>query len=459
MFQVLENRTSQDGSERINQELYKKNAELAFRNKTLLLLRKLYVDTLITSHLKDLAARLVDSIQHELNPAMIGIFLLSKDKKLLVPLECKFSGLLDVNQAVGEFDPCVNPIVITNENSVQQKVLTQGQMLVVDNLGALWSNPLRKQHLAILQQKFRIISTVLYPLNIDKKAIGVFLFSLDRPYGDLSSYETEALESFSSLIAIAIDKARVYEQVEITNKQLEINNQRLKQLDSAKSEFLSIASHQLRTPLTGIKGYLSMILEGDYGAITPKVKPIIEEVFQNTDRLTRLVNIFLNVSRIESGRFEIDRKDVDFVELTEEVVRTLKLVAEQKKLELIFHHPDKLLPMLKLDKDKIKDVLLNLVDNAIKYTSKGKIEIFLEKFGEALKVIVKDTGIGIPKGEVRELFKKFVRGSGIAQINTGGSGLGLFIVKKIIEAHNGKVWAESAGKDMGSSFIFTLPMS
>jgi signal transduction histidine kinase len=111
-----------------------------------------------------------------------------------------------------------------------------------------------------------------------------------------------------------------------------------------------------------------------------------------------------------------------------------------------------------LDKDKIKDVLVNLIDNAIKYTPKGKVEIFVEQEGRAVKVVIKDTGIGIKKGEAKELFKKFVRGEGVAQVDTGGSGLGLFIAKKITEAHNGKIWAESAGRDMGSSFTFTLPM-
>ena len=218
------------------------------------------------------------------------------------------------------------------------------------------------------------------------------------------------------------------------------------------------AAHQLRTPLTGIKGYLSMVLEGDYGPISQKVKNIVEEVFTNSDRLTRLVNIFLNVSRIESGKFEMAKKDTDLVLLIEGAIKTMKLPAEQKKLDLVFRQPKKLIPHLRLDQEKIQDVLLNLIDNAIKYTPKGKIEIFVEEIGLAIQVTVKDTGIGIPKGEDRELFKKFVRGEGVAQINTGGSGLGLFIVKKIVEAHSGKVWVESAGKGMGSSFIFTLPM-
>ena len=172
-----------------------------------------------------------------------------------------------------------------------------------------------------------------------------------------------------------------------------------------------------------------------------------------------MVNIFLNVSRIESGHFEITRKPMDLVILVEEVMKDLKLAAEHKSLVLIFHKPSKLIPALSVDSDKIKDVVLNLVDNAIKYTPKGKIEVKLEQISQAVKVSVKDTGIGMKPGQAQELFKKFVRGEGVAQINTDGSGLGLFIAKKIVEAHGGKVWAESAGEGMGSTFIFTLPIS
>ena len=116
------------------------------------------------------------------------------------------------------------------------------------------------------------------------------------------------------------------------------------------------------------------------------------------------------------------------------------------------------LEMIKMDAYSITQIFANLIDNAIKYTPKGKVEIFVEQEGRAVKVVIKDTGIGIRKGEAKELFKKFVRGEGVAQVDTGGSGLGLFIAKKITEAHNGKIWAESAGRDMGSSFTFTLPM-
>ncbi|HLC64238.1 MAG TPA: GAF domain-containing sensor histidine kinase [Patescibacteria group bacterium] len=301
-------------------------------------------------------------------------------------------------------------------------------------------------------------SFVSVPVYSEERVIGTILFVLKKTSGEITQVEREMMKSLADQVGIVYRNLTLYKRIQEANDELKVANVRLKKLDEAKSEFLSIASHQLRTPLTGIKGYLSMILEGDFGHVPSNIKGTLEDVFQNTDRLTRLVNIFLNVSRIESGRFEITKQDADLVKMVEATVKNLKLSADQKKLDLIFHRPKKSLPMIKLDQEKIMDVLLNLVDNAIKYTPKGKVEIFLENIGQAVKVTIKDTGIGIKKGEDRELFKKFVRGEGIAQINTGGSGLGLFIAKKIVEAHGGKVWAESEGKDMGSSFIFTLPV-
>jgi len=301
-------------------------------------------------------------------------------------------------------------------------------------------------------------SILAVPIYSEEKVIGVIDYVLAEEADHITPVQKEMMKSLADQVGIVYRNLDLYNEIQRTNQDLKQANIRLTNLDKAKSEFLSIASHQLRTPLTGIKGYLSMILEGDFGNVPANIKNIIEEVFQNTDRLTRLVNIFLNVSRIESGKFEMVKKDADMIQIIEGVISTLELTAKKKKLDIIFHKPKKLIPMINIDKEKVQDVLLNLVDNAIKYTPKGKVEISVEKIGEALQITVKDTGIGINKGEDKELFKKFVRGEGSAQINTGGSGLGLFIAKKIVEAHEGKIWAESAGKGMGSSFIFTLPM-
>jgi len=276
-------------------------------------------------------------------------------------------------------------------------------------------------------------------------------------------------------VAVAIEKSQLYESIgefnlqlqdkisratqelKDTNVQLQEANAHLKQLDKAKSEFLSIASHQLRTPISAIKGYLSMLLEGDYGNIPDRQKRIIADLFESASRLARLVNIFLNVSRIESGKFKLDRTMVNINTLVDSVIKELHGQVESKKLDLSFD-PIKGPPLLNIDSDKVREVILNLIDNAIKYTPSGKIDVktFVEE--GMFHFSIKDSGVGIRPAEVRSLFRKFVRGTGIAQVNTQGSGLGLYIAQRVISEHGGKIWAESDGLDKGSTFRFAIPL-
>ncbi len=249
---------------------------------------------------------------------------------------------------------------------------------------------------------------------------------------------------------------RLTEQLEKTNDQLEAANEKLKQLDVAKTEFLSITSHQLRTPLTGIKGYLSMMLEGDFGAFVEKQSEVLARVSAEVDRLARMVQVFLNVSRIESGRLIIGKVEFDLMQMAQTVVKELTPLAEKKGLKLSFAGPHELKAVA--DPDKLKDVVMNLVDNAIKYTAHGTIHVKVEQHDNEAQVSVIDTGVGIDPGETGKLFEKFSRGMGIAKVSAEGSGLGLFIVKKIVEGHGGRVWVESKGKEQGSTFAFVIPV-
>ncbi|MBU1037073.1 hypothetical protein KKF32_03485, partial [Patescibacteria group bacterium] len=319
--------------------------------------------------------------------------------------------------------------------------------------------PAISSHLAdIIQKTLGAKGIVAVPVYSEQKIIGVIDYVLAKEPEKITNVEHEMMQALADQVGIVFRNLQYYQQIQKANEELKEANIRLQQLDKAKSEFLSIASHQLRTPLTGIKGYLSMIVDGDYGEVPPPIKKVLEEVFLNSDRLTRLVNIFLNVSRIESGRFELSLKETDIFKLIEEVIEELKPEAQRKKLSLIFNKPQKLFPHLMIDRDKIKDVLLNLIDNSIKYTPEGSVEVIVKEADSKLQIAVKDTGVGMLSSEVRELFKKFFRGPGIAQIDTTGSGLGLYIAKKIVEAHQGEIWAESPGKNRGSTFNFTLPL-
>lgn len=251
-------------------------------------------------------------------------------------------------------------------------------------------------------------------------------------------------------------EVRQREKLSILTEELKVANEKLKKLDDLKTEFLSITSHQLRTPLSGIRGYLSMMIEGDFGKFTDEQQPILNRVTKEVERLIRLVQVFLNVSRIESGRLRIDKVDGDMVDLAQTAVAELKPAAEEKGLQLTYEPGASI--KLKADFDKLKDVVVNLVDNAIKYTKEGSIAVTTKISEGRARLEVKDTGVGIEPSYAGSLFEKFTRAEGISQVDASGSGLGLFIVKKIIEGHEGKVWAESEGEGKGSTFIIEVPI-
>ncbi|MDP1845291.1 MAG: ATP-binding protein [Candidatus Moranbacteria bacterium] len=259
------------------------------------------------------------------------------------------------------------------------------------------------------------------------------------------------------------------EELEILSTKLAQANDKLHQLDKTKSEFISIASHQLRTPLTAIKGFVSLLLEGTYGQVPETQKGALEKVYISNERLVQLVEDLLNISRIESGRMEFDFQEAQIEDLITEAANTLDLSAKNKGLYLEWKKPEKISPKIKIDITKVKEVISNMIDNSIKYTQKGGVTVRMEngvffdhntmERKNVLRVIVSDTGIGMEKEDIENIFDKFVRGKEISHYHTDGTGLGMFIAKKVTEAHQGKIWAESAGKGKGSRFILELPVN
>lgn len=249
------------------------------------------------------------------------------------------------------------------------------------------------------------------------------------------------------------------ELLELTEKLSEAYR-RMKQLDRAKSEFVSIASHQLRTPLTAIKGFISLLLDGTYGSIPQSSRGVLEKVYLSNERLISLVEDLLNISRIESGRMVFSFKSNDISHLVGDIVENMVFAAKNKNLYLDFKAPQPSIAEFVFDKDKLREVISNMVDNAIKYTKKGGVTVRIREvknaMGEFVQVIVADTGVGIAKGEEQYIFEKFQRGKDISRVHTEGIGLGLYVANKIIEAHQGKMWAESDGLGRGSRFYLQL---
>lgn len=248
------------------------------------------------------------------------------------------------------------------------------------------------------------------------------------------------------------------EQLEKISKDLQQANVKLHELDNMKTEFLSLASHQLRSPLTAIKGYSSMALEGTFGRPTKKMTDAFSKIFESSQRLTRIINDLLDVSKIEQGGLKYEMRTMSVSSLVQSVVDELQLAAKEKGLKLVFNAPASHKFAVKGDNLKLRQVIQNLVDNAIKYTEKGQIEVSVEFTNKKEKILlsITDTGMGISEETLGKLFQKFSRGEA-GKSNTSGSGLGLYLAQQIVKAHAGRLWAESPGLGKGSTFFVELP--
>ncbi len=248
------------------------------------------------------------------------------------------------------------------------------------------------------------------------------------------------------------------EELQELTQELAEANQELKRLDTAKSEFISIASHQLRTPLTAIRGYISLVLEGSYGRVIPTVQDVLNKVYVVNNRMGQLVEDLLNISRIESGRVQYSFVEAQLEPIVADTVDMFSLMAKTKNIALKIKLPKKSLPKLMLDTNKIREVVSNLIDNAIKYTKEGSVTVSVENAGDAVLVKVIDTGIGVSPETASRLFEKFTRSSETMKLDVSGTGLGLYVGKNFVEAHGGILSVESEGPGKGACFIIKLPI-
>lgn len=232
---------------------------------------------------------------------------------------------------------------------------------------------------------------------------------------------------------------------------------REKIVDELKSEFISIAAHQLRTPLTAIKWAIRMVLTEKPGSLDKEQEELLNQGYKSNERVIKLVNDMLNVSRIEEGRFGYSFGKHDINEVVEMVVDNLNNRIEEKGIKFDLQKPKKI-PKIYMDKEKMELVLQNLLENAIKFTpEKGKVSLVIKAGKEDLTIKVKDNGVGIPRQNQDKLFTKFFRAENVVQMETQGTGLGLFITKNIVDKHNGDIECDSE-EGKGTEFTVTLPM-
>jgi PAS domain S-box-containing protein len=272
---------------------------------------------------------------------------------------------------------------------------------------------------------------------------------------DGKQIEVEFVSNVYTVDHRKVIQCNIRDITERKRKEREIEEE-LKETMKTKSNFTSMVSHELRSPLGVIKEGINLILEGLAGDVNDEQRDLLDTAKRNTDRLGRLINNVLDFQKMTSGKIGFDIRENDINEIVLEVNKAMSLLAKEKGLDLAVDVDDSI-PKIWLDKDKIIQVLTNLVSNAIKYTEKGNITISTKQEDNTVHVIVRDTGMGIKAEDMQKLFQAFKQLDKTGDKKKGGTGLGLAISKEIILAHKGKIWAESeAGK--GSSFHFILPI-
>lgn len=255
-------------------------------------------------------------------------------------------------------------------------------------------------------------------------------------------------------------EVRQREEIERLAVNLENANMRLKELDKMKSEFVSIASHQLRSPLTSIRGYVSMLMEGSYGVIPDSARQVLEKIAESGKFMALSIEEYLNVSRIEAGNMKYEYSDFDMEQIARSVTDELRPLAEKKGLSLSYESQTSGKTLVHADIGKVRQIIANLLDNSIKYTQKGSVAVIAKNDTEGTKmlVMIKDTGVGMSKEAIGTLFEKFVRAKNANTVNVTGTGLGLYVAKTMITKMGGRIVAESEGEGRGSTFTIELPL-
>lgn len=311
---------------------------------------------------------------------------------------------------------------------------------------------------------------LLLILSTSSDVLGAVAVGYKKNGFNFSKQDIRMFEGIAHELSVATENMVRFEEIKRFNetlqlriqdatKELRINNKKLRDLDATKDEFISMASHQLRTPLTSIKGYVSMILDGDLGEIRPEQRKALEEAYDSSQRMVYLIGDFLNLSRIQTGRFELEKTPISLSRLIGEEIDQLRQSAKARNVSLLYSAPADF-PDVSLDETKIRQVMMNFIDNAIYYAKPegGEVLIVLEKQRDAVIFSVKDNGIGVPSHARRHLFTKFYRADNAKKARPDGTGIGLYMAKRVVVAHGGSIIFESKEGE-GSEFGFRLPIT
>lgn len=442
----------------VTEEMYRRNKELAEINRTLSLLRT--IDALVLephTSLKMVCSHITQAITQAADYAFVGLLTRSSRTREELTLKAWSGRSWLGSKAQPELR---RPLHLNSE---------QGWFLEPERTTAIsLSNFTNKQLAAILtcteneveslRKAVPLQSVYLVKLMARRRLVGLLVIGFTNPLAELAPADTALIDDLSESIGVALDNKLLFEENQHVLRQLKESNEKLKALDEAKDDFVSMASHQLRTPLTAIKGYTSMVLEGDAGKINATQRNLLEQSFASSQRMVFLIADLLNVSRLKTGKFVIETAPTNLAEVVGQEISQLTETAASRKLKLTYKMPKKF-PSLMIDETKTRQVIMNFIDNAIYYTpAGGKISVELTETPASVEFRVIDNGIGVPRSEKPHLFTKFYRAANARTARPDGTGLGLFMAKKVIIAQGGAIIFESE-EGKGSTFGFIFPKS
>jgi signal transduction histidine kinase len=450
-------KTLQASLQEVSQQMYTRNKELAETNKTLSLLRT--IDGLVLdSHasIKIVCERITQAITQATGYGFVGLMTRSSHTREEVALYGWSAG----GEAVGSehAELFARPVHLNLDHewfaSPETSRMISLEGLPMDEAAHLLNVETREVRKVI--RKLSIKTVYIVKLQTRQRVVGLLVVGFYNPIGQVPESETLLINRISDSIGVALENKLLFEENQYVLKQLKESNAKLKALDEAKDDFISMASHQLRTPLTSIKGYLSMVMEGDAGEINDTQKNMLGQAFFSSQRMVYLIADLLNVSRLRTGKFIIEPAPVNLATVVQEELGQLKETAKSRGLTLTYEKP-KDFPDIMLDETKTRQVIMNFCDNAIYYTpAGGKINVKVIDNKTTIELRVEDNGIGVPKSEQPHLFTKFYRAGNARKARPDGTGLGLFMAKKVIIAQGGALVFESKeGKGSTFGFIFS----
>ena len=432
--------------------------KLIDKNRALDATYKLVETILETTEFDELTQKIADIIPNALGYEL-GILALIDHKSNVLKKISLSKGMGDIDKQV-QLEEFFGDLTIPfgyTDNVCVQAVETKKQ-IVSPYMWDVFKPTMTRQQAETIQEITGTKSHIVTPLFSHDRVIGAIIVSLAKEVDKVSDFEKEMLKKFSESAGVAVENSKLYTNLKRAKEDLHKAYENMKVLNTLKDEFLSVASHELRTPMTIVKSYLWMLEKQKAGKLNQKQLEYLNKALVGTQRMISLINDMLDISKFERKKVSFSITQLNLINTIKDVVSNFDIRVGEKNLKIEFNPPSTEI-LVDADSEKLRDVFTNLVENAVKFTKDGIITISIDEYEEFYRISIKDTGSGIDKKDLTKLFHKFGRidNSYTIATDSGGTGLGLYIVKLYIHGMGGMVGADSEGMGMGSTFWITLP--